>query len=55
MEEGRTVITKDADFVETITLKSQPWKLLLYSTGNITNSELESLFTANLEMIAEGL
>ena len=34
-EEGRIVVTKDADFVETIILKSQPWKLLLVSTGNI--------------------
>ena len=54
LEEGRAVITKDADFVETIILKSQPWKLLLVSTGNITNSELESLFSANLEKISEG-
>ncbi|MBK9316448.1 MAG: DUF5615 family PIN-like protein [Acidobacteria bacterium] len=54
LEEGRIVVTKDADFVETIILKSQPWKLLLVSTGNITNIELESLFTANIEKITEG-
>ncbi|MBK7601441.1 MAG: DUF5615 family PIN-like protein [Acidobacteria bacterium] len=54
LQEGRVVVTKDADFVETIVLKSQPWKLLLVSTGNITNSELESLFTANLDKIAKG-
>jgi len=54
LQESRVVVTKDADFVETIILKSQPWKLLLVSTGNITNSELESLFTANLEKIVEG-
>ena len=28
--------------------------MVLVSTGNITNSELESLFTANLEKISEG-
>ncbi|QQS45206.1 MAG: DUF5615 family PIN-like protein [Acidobacteriota bacterium] len=54
LDEGWVVVTKDADFVETIILKNQPWKLLLVSTGNITNLELESLFKANLEKIAEG-
>ena len=30
------------------------WKLLLVSTGNISNRELEGLFTANLESIVTG-
>jgi len=39
--EQRVVVTKDADFVNTHTLRGQPAKLLLVSTGNISNQELE--------------
>lgn len=39
----RAVITKDADFVDSHTLHSRPTKLLLISTGNISNAELEKL------------
>lgn len=39
----RVVITKDADFVDSHLLHGRPAKLLLISTGNITNLELESL------------
>lgn len=38
--EQRIVITKDADFVDSFLLVGQPYKLLLISTGNITNAEL---------------
>jgi predicted nuclease of predicted toxin-antitoxin system len=41
--DGRIVVTKDADFVSTHLLHGAPAKLLLVSTGNITNRELESL------------
>ena len=41
--EGRAVVTKDADFVDTHILRGSPTKLLLISTGNISNRELESL------------
>ncbi len=34
-------------------LHRQPYKLLLVSTGNIKNSELEALFIANMELISE--
>ena len=47
--EGYVVITKDADFVNSFLLHQRPHKLLLVSTGNIRNSELQSLFMANLE------
>lgn len=47
-------ITKDADFVNSFHLSRKPYKLLLVSTGNIRNQELEALFLANLERIAEG-
>ena len=48
------VVTKDADFVNSFILRREPYKLLLISTGNIRNSELENLFLLNLEKLAEG-
>jgi len=39
----RVVITKDSDFVDSHLLAGHPAKLLLVSTGNIRNSELELL------------
>jgi predicted nuclease of predicted toxin-antitoxin system len=47
------VITKDADFVNSFHLQRTPHKLLLISTGNIRNSELESLLMSNLKSIAD--
>lgn len=41
--DDRVVVTKDADFVDSHTLRGQPRKLLLISTGNLSNTELESL------------
>jgi predicted nuclease of predicted toxin-antitoxin system len=52
--EQDVVVTKDADFVNTFHLNRQPYKLLLVSTGNIKNAELEALMTANLDRIAKG-
>jgi predicted nuclease of predicted toxin-antitoxin system len=46
------VITKDDDFVSSHLQSGQPRKLLLVSTGNITNDELVHLFVANLDLIA---
>ncbi len=42
-QDERVVITKDADFVDSHTLHRRPAKLLLISTGNISNAELEKL------------
>ena len=42
------VVTKDADFVNTFTVQRIPYKLLLVSTGNIKNVELETLFAQNI-------
>ena len=50
--EGYVVVTKDADIVNSFLLHRRPPKLLLVSTGDIRNSELESLVTSNLESIA---
>jgi predicted nuclease of predicted toxin-antitoxin system len=42
-QESRIVVTKDADFVDSHILRSRPAKLLLISTGNISNRDLETL------------
>jgi predicted nuclease of predicted toxin-antitoxin system len=42
-QEQRVVITKDADFVDSHLLRRRPPKLLLISTGNISNRDLESV------------
>jgi predicted nuclease of predicted toxin-antitoxin system len=47
----RVVVTKDADFVVSFVLRHEPEKLLLISTGNITNTELESLLRSNLATV----
>lgn len=43
--EQRAVVTKDADFVDSHILRRRPAKLLLISTGNIGNRELEALIS----------
>ena len=52
--DGYVVVSKDADFVTSFLLHQRPSKLLLVSTGNIRNAELESLFLSNLESIVDG-
>ena len=46
--EGRMVVTKDADFVDTHVLAGSPRRLLLISTGNIANPDLLTLIDAHL-------
>jgi predicted nuclease of predicted toxin-antitoxin system len=55
VRESRVVVTKDSDFVDSLLLRGQPWKLLLITTGNIRNSALEALLLANLNAIIDGL
>lgn len=55
IRESRVVVTKDSDFVDSLILRRQPWKLLLVTTGNISNNDLQALFLANLEKILKGL
>jgi predicted nuclease of predicted toxin-antitoxin system len=50
----RVVVTKDTDFVDSFVLAGVPWKLLLVTTGNIRNSELEAVLRANLTRIVDG-
>jgi predicted nuclease of predicted toxin-antitoxin system len=49
--EQRIVITKDADFVSSLLISARPYKLLLISTGNITNNDLEALLVPQFPKI----
>lgn len=49
-QDGRIVVSKDADFVQSFLITGEP-ALLLISTGNISNTELEKLLRANLSGI----
>lgn len=49
----RIVITKDSGFVDSFLTIQQPYKLLLITTGNIKNSELEILFATYLPNIID--
>lgn len=49
--EQRVVITKDADFVSSHLVMGKPYKLLLVSTGNISNVALEALFVPSIPAI----
>ncbi len=46
VQDDRIVVTKDSDFVQSFLLSGQPL-LLLVSTGNIANAELEKLVRTN--------
>jgi predicted nuclease of predicted toxin-antitoxin system len=48
MRENRIVVTKDNDFVASFLLQGAPPKLLLISTGNISNDQLSKLLASNL-------
>jgi predicted nuclease of predicted toxin-antitoxin system len=47
IRENRVVVTKDNDFVTSFLLRGTPPKLLLISTGNISNDALSKLLEAN--------
>lgn len=51
--EHRAVVTKDADFVDSHILHARPERLLLISTGNLTNRELEALLVPLLPVIVQ--
>jgi predicted nuclease of predicted toxin-antitoxin system len=52
-QEERVVVTKDADFVHSFLIQGKPHKLLLISTGNISNSNLEAILIPQLPAIVE--
>lgn len=49
------VTTKDSDFSTSFWLQDQPNKLLLISTGNIRNAQLESLLVENFRQLIAAL
>ncbi len=53
IQESRIVITKDSDFLDSFLIHQEPYKLLLVTTGNITNAELEALFQSNLPQLIQ--
>lgn len=53
--ESAVVVTKDADFVNSHVLIGKPARLLLVSTGNITNPKLLELFETHLRRIVAAM
>ncbi len=51
--DGRIVVTKDDDFVQSFLLRNTPQRLMLVASGNISNAELERLIIAALPAIIE--
>jgi len=54
-EQNFAIVTKDSDFTTSFWLKNRPNRLLLLSTGNISNKELEALLIANFDQIISDL
>ncbi|MBT0810076.1 DUF5615 family PIN-like protein [Litoribacter ruber] len=50
-KDKRIVISKDADFLESFIINSQPRKLILVKTGNLPNNQLLGIFDRNLEVL----
>lgn len=50
-QQDRILVTKDDDFVQSYLLTGRPSKLLLVSTGNISNAALENVIRTNLALI----
>lgn len=55
LSEQRTVISKDADFIESLLISDKPYKLLYIATGNISNRAFQQLLETNLDHITEAL
>jgi len=55
VSENRVVVTKDQDFVTQFLLHGAPPKLLLVSTGNISNDALSHLVAVNLTALVAAL
>lgn len=51
--DGRIVVTKDDDFVQSFLLRNTPQRLMLVASGNIGNAELERLIIDALPTIIE--
>lgn len=55
IDEERVVITKDSDFEDSFWLSGIPPKLILVTTGNISNGELLKIFENNFTNIVQSL
>ena len=55
LEQQRIVISKDADFYNRYFLVLEPYKLLIVSTGNISNNKLVEVFKNNWDKITDAL
>jgi predicted nuclease of predicted toxin-antitoxin system len=53
--EQRIVVSKDDDFVTSHLLRGSPQRILLISTGNISNPELIQIMAENLDSIEKAL
>jgi len=53
ISQQRVLISKDADFIESLLISNKPYKLICISTGNITNKELLELFAKHINTIVE--
>jgi predicted nuclease of predicted toxin-antitoxin system len=51
--DNRFVVTKDADFIFSHLLGKPPKRLIVVTTGNITNQALVELFQAHAQEVAE--
>lgn len=51
----RIVISKDSDFYNRYLTKSEPFKLIIISTGNVSNNELINLVETNFDKILEAI
>ena len=52
-KQGRTVITKDSDFLDNYFLKGAPPNVLLLEFGNISNKDLISLFEQHFKTVLD--
>ncbi len=48
VKEQRVVVSKDADFIDSLLISKKPYKLLYIATGNISNKELQELLEKNI-------
>lgn len=53
IQQNRIVVTKDRDFLDSFLIRQEPYKLLLVTTGNITNTELVTLFRNKLPQLTQ--
>ena len=51
IEQKRVVISKDLDFIESLLISNKPYKLIYIAVGNISNKELLTIFSKNLDTI----